>query len=93
MSKTEGLAEGNLNSLNNAPESSNSWKYRFAHLPELIISNVNSGVKTRSNLQDIESHFALLSEFEPNNVEDALNDGNWINAMQDELNQFQRNNV
>ena len=44
-------------------------------------------------MQEIENHFALLSEIEPSCVEEALNDNDWINAMRDELMQFQRNDV
>jgi len=38
-------------------------------------------------------HVAFVSQIEPKNVNDALNDSNWIVAMQDELNQFIRNDV
>ena len=35
----------------------------------------------------------MVSQIEPKNVNDALNDSNWIVALQDELNQFTRNDV
>jgi len=35
----------------------------------------------------------LLSVIEPTTVDEALSDDGWILAMQEELNQFQRNNV
>jgi len=38
-------------------------------------------------------HVAFVSQIEPKNVNDVLNDSNWIVAMQDELNQFIRNDV
>ena len=38
-------------------------------------------------------NFALVSHFEPKNVVDALKDENWILAMEEELNQFERNKV
>ena len=41
----------------------------------------------------MENHFALLSEVEPTCIDDALKDNSWISAMQDELNQFERNQV
>ena len=34
-----------------------------------------------------------MSQIEPKNVNDALGDNNWVIAMQDELNQFNRNYV
>jgi len=36
---------------------------------------------------------ALVSQVEPKNVEDALKNESWINAMLKKLNQFERNNV
>lgn len=36
---------------------------------------------------------ACVTQIEPKNIEDALSDENWFMAMQDELNQFMRNNV
>ncbi|XP_073152562.1 uncharacterized mitochondrial protein AtMg00820-like [Henckelia pumila] len=38
-------------------------------------------------------HAAFISHIEPKKVEEALLDSNWIEAMQDELNQFERNSV
>jgi len=35
----------------------------------------------------------LLSMIEPATVEEALTDDGWIIAMQEELNQFQRNDI
>ena len=87
--KTEGTSEG----VRSEPEGPKVWKFKSAHPSDQIIGNVQSGVKTRASLQNFENHFVLLSEIEPNNIEEALNDNNWINSMQEELNQFQRNNV
>ena len=89
----EGNPEGTTELRESEPDTSKGWRYKSSHPPEQIIGNIKSSVKTRSNLKDFENHFALLSEFEPINVEEALNDNSWIEAMQEELNQFQRNNV
>ena len=35
----------------------------------------------------------MLAQFEPKNVEKALQDENWVNLMHEELNQFVRNDV
>ena len=40
-----------------------------------------------------ESMMGLLSVIEPATVHEALSDDGWILAMQEELNQFQRNDV
>jgi len=37
--------------------------------------------------------FGLISQVKPTFVEEALSDDGWIVAMQEELNQFQRNDV
>ncbi|KAM5586525.1 hypothetical protein ABKV19_005444, partial [Rosa sericea] len=42
---------------------------------------------------NIISHFGFVSIVEPKNIKAALLDDNWISAMQDELNQFTRNDV
>ena len=60
---------------------------------ELIIGDPMHGVKTRSSLRDELNHCAFVSQLEPKTFEEAENDHNCINAMQEELNQFERNNV
>ena len=37
--------------------------------------------------------FGFVSTIEPKNIKEALIDVDWINAMQEELNQFERSNV
>ena len=39
------------------------------------------------------NNFAFISQIEPKNIKKAESDPNWINAMQDELNQFKRTNI
>ncbi|KAI3821566.1 hypothetical protein L1987_09134 [Smallanthus sonchifolius] len=69
-----------------------------------IIGNLQDGVKTRSLIDntclytcikdsgvlDDCSHSCFISQVEPKNVEMALNDNNWIEAMQEELAQFDK---
>ena len=57
-----------------------------------IISDIEQGVSTRCKLAFFQ-HVAFVSQIEPKNVNDALCDSNWVVAMQDELNQFTRNDV
>ena len=61
------------------------------HPKELIIGDPNRGVTTRS--REIVSNSCFVSKIEPKNVKEALTDEFWINAMQEELGQFKRNEV
>ena len=48
---------------------------------------------TRSRLASFCEHYPFVSPLEPRRVEDALDDLNWMIAMQEELNNFTRNEV
>ena len=61
------------------------------HPKELIIGDLNEGVTTRS--REIISNSCFVSKVEPKNVKEALTDEFWIIAMQEELEQFKRNEV
>ncbi|KAK2363159.1 putative mitochondrial protein [Trifolium repens] len=69
------------------------FKYKSSHPEELILGNKNSPRKTRSNFRDEESLFGLVSLIEPKTTNEALSDDAWIVAMEEELNQFKRNDV
>ncbi|WJX72495.1 hypothetical protein P8452_56374 [Trifolium repens] len=69
------------------------FKYKSSHPEDLILGNKESPRKTRSAYQQNDSLLGLISMIEPKNVDEALTDDGWIVAMQDELNQFQRNDV
>ena len=59
---------------------------------DYIIGDIEQGVTTRRKLAFFQ-HIAFVSQIEPQNVNDTLCDSNWVVAMQDELNQFTRNDV
>ncbi|BBG92903.1 transposable element gene [Prunus dulcis] len=59
----------------------------------VIIGPLNQGVRTRKQLAQEISHVCYVSKEEPKNVKEALNHGEWFLAMQEELNQFVRNDV
>ena len=50
-------------------------------------------MQTRSATQNECIFHNFLSQEEPKKVEDALKDSDWVTAMQEELNEFERNNV
>jgi len=76
-----------------ADQSKNTFKYKSSHLEDQIIGNKESPRRTRSYFIPEESMIGLLSVIEPTTVDEALSDDGWILAMQEELNQFQRNDV
>ncbi|PKA63291.1 Retrovirus-related Pol polyprotein from transposon TNT 1-94 [Apostasia shenzhenica] len=69
------------------------WKYKKAHPPKLIIGDPSQGVRTRASFQDEVTHSAFISQIEPKSFEEAEKDEFWILAMQEELEQFSRNDV
>ena len=67
------------------------WKHQNSHPLDLMISDLNKGIQTRSQMRNVCAHFAFLSTLEPKNHEEALKDSEWFDAMQEELNEFERN--
>jgi len=70
-----------------------AWKHSKSHLLDQILTDLNSRVQTRSGLKNFCTFYAFLSHIEPKNVYEALADSDWISAMQEELYQFERNQV
>ena len=70
-----------------------TWKHQKSHPLNQILTDLNSGVQTRSRLKNFYAFYAFLSHIEPKNVYEALTDSDWISAMQEELHQFERNKV
>ncbi|XP_074283797.1 uncharacterized protein LOC141608335 [Silene latifolia] len=69
------------------------WKHQSSHPMDNILTDIHEGVKTRSSLRNFCAHYSFLSELEPSNINDALTDPDWVIAMQEELNQFERSKV
>ena len=69
------------------------WRYVFSHPKDVILGDPSRGVTTRSSLKNTCEHTAFISQIEPKSFADVENDESWIMTMQDELNQFERNNV
>ena len=64
------------------------------HPQDLIMGSPSRGVMTRSQkLASFIQHHSFVSCIEPTNVEEALQNLDWINAMHEELNNFTRNEV
>jgi hypothetical protein len=63
------------------------------HPVNSIIADIHKGVTTRSRVAHFCEHYSFVSSIEPYKVEDALRDLDWVLAMQEELNNFTRNEV
>ncbi|KAH9744129.1 hypothetical protein KPL70_003555 [Citrus sinensis] len=59
----------------------------------LEIGDPSRGITTRSSLRNTCKHAAFISQIERKSFADAENNESWIMAMQEELNQFERNKV
>ena len=70
---------------------------KLNHPPEVIVGNMNELTLRKRTVDKCVSNFVsyscYLSQVEPSKVEDALQDESWVEAMHDELLQFQRNDV
>ena len=63
------------------------------HLIDNILRYITKGVTTRSKISNLCYHFAFVLQIEPKNAKDALLDEHQLKEMQDDLNQFKRNEV
>jgi hypothetical protein len=63
------------------------------HPVNSILGDIHKGVTTRSRVAHFYEHYSFVSSIKPYRVEDALRDSDWLMAMQEELNNFTRNEV
>nr|GEU48554.1 retrovirus-related Pol polyprotein from transposon TNT 1-94 [Tanacetum cinerariifolium] len=90
----EVIIPNNVHSLNQPPEHINKWTKD--HPIDNVIGDPSRPVSTRHQLQD-EAQFyyfdAFLSSVKPKSYKKALTKSSWIEAMQEELNEFERLDV
>ena len=74
-----------------------SSRIKQNHPPEDIVGNMNELTFRKRTVDKCVANFMLyscyLSQGEPTKVEEALQDESWVEAIHDELLQFQRNDV
>ena len=74
-----------------------SSRIKLNHPPEVIVGNMNELTLRKRTVEKCIANFVsyscYLSQVEPTKVEEALQDESWVEAMHDELLQFQRNDV
>jgi hypothetical protein len=63
------------------------------HPVNTILGDIHKGVTTRSRVAHFCEHYSFVSSIEPYRVEEALRDSDWVLVMQEELNNFTRNEV
>lgn len=63
------------------------------HPEDQILGDPLTGIRTGSQLENLMSHVCFTSKFEHQCIDEAFSNDDWINAMQEELNQFTCNEV
>jgi hypothetical protein len=58
-----------------------------------ILGDVKRGVTIWSRVRNFCEQYSFIAYFEPFKIEDALHDPDWVVALQEELNNFKRNEV
>jgi hypothetical protein len=66
-----------------------------AHPPQWIIGNLNERVTRSSRSADLSffSNTLFIALFEPRDVGHALSNSSWVNAMHEEFDNFERNQI
>ena len=60
------------------------------HPGDHIIGSKDKGVMTRSKINE---ELCLISQVEPKNIDEAIKDHHWIQAMKEELDQIMKNDT
>ena len=60
---------------------------------ENVVGSLRKGVSTRRQLANYCEHYAFVSCVEPQKVYEVLEDSDWLNAMHEELNNFEYNKL
>jgi hypothetical protein len=63
------------------------------HHVDNILGDIKNGVTTRSRVANFCQYYSFVSFMKPFKIENALCDPDWVVAMQEELNNFKRNQV
>lgn len=62
----------------------NECKGKLDYPHKFIIGNPQDGITTKK-YQELNSHVALISQLDPNKVDDAFKDNHWVKAMKEDL--------
>jgi hypothetical protein len=87
--QVEAAAEEEVSSRRDA-----SRRVQVDHPPPVIIGDINEcTTRSRSRNASHFAHSAFVATFEPKDIGHALYDPNWVNAMHEEFENFERNRV
>jgi hypothetical protein len=87
--QVEATTEGEVVSRREAPR-----RIQVDHPPSRIIGDINEcTTRLRSRNASHFAHSSFVGTFEPKDIGHALSDPNWVNAMHEELENFERNQV
>jgi hypothetical protein len=87
--QVEAAAKGEVASRLETPR-----RVQVDHPPSVIIGDINERTtQSRSRNASHFAHSAFVATFQPKDIGHALSDPNWVNAMHEELENFERNQV
>jgi hypothetical protein len=87
--QVEATAEGDVISKREALR-----RVQVDHPPSRIIGDINERTtRSRSRNASHFAHSAFVATFEPKDIGHTLSNPNWVNAMHEELENFERNQV
>ncbi|KAL4579862.1 hypothetical protein LXL04_016030 [Taraxacum kok-saghyz] len=97
-STSYGHANGNAENITNLPVSSGVLDYSLLtriknnHPIDNVIGSLTDGEQTRSQTGHVNEYLysCFISQIEPKNVDMALTEPSWVDAMHEELNQFEK---
>ena len=69
------------------------WRYAYNHPKDFIIGDPSQDVRIRTTFRENHDYLTFISQIEPKIIEEAKSDPNWLIAMQEKLNQFEKNKV
>ena len=69
------------------------YKFKSYHPSDNLLTDISTSIRNRSSLRNFCAFSSFVSLIEPKNYLEALEDPSWVIAMQEELSQFERNQV
>jgi hypothetical protein len=70
-----------------------TWRIVGYHPQDQIIGETADGIRTRRSFQVHENVLAMISQIEPKSIDEAIIYKSWVEAMKEELLQFEKNEV